>query len=305
MLVAASFLAASSGLLLAVTPSQPTPSLNKSQKKEYRDKVRRRLERLGECDRLPACDQCAAAQHALLDGSERAPLTKGARDVHNRAMALCVGEPRVVEALFEEVAAAGVASESSYAVLMRALVDAGELAEAAHVLRRLIATESFLPRVNSPRPASAALSGGLCHLAPSPFPCRHSSKPAPRYKLTPCSELAPPAGAHVRAAATRARGVRRTAPRARPVAHAAASGGRVHASRAWRADPDARARGRCVALTAAHAHAHACARAHARLPAAHQHLADRQWPDSGVGLASRTCLASRTTPPRGKAAPRT
>ena len=155
LVAAAGLLAATSGLLVAVTPSQPTLSLSsKAQKKEYREL----LSRLHECEQLPACDQCAAAQHALIDGAQGAPLSKGGRDVHNRAMALCVAEPRVVEALFEEVAAAGVASESSYAVLMRALVGAGELAEASHLLRRLIDTESFLPRVRTCAPLLHALA---------------------------------------------------------------------------------------------------------------------------------------------------
>ena len=149
MLVAAAagLLAATSGLLVAVTPSQPAPSLStKAQRKEYREILTARLARLSECEQLPACDKCAAAQQALLDGAQRAPLSKAGCDVHNRAMALCVAEPRVVEALFEEVAAAGFVSESSYAVLLRALVDAGELAEASRVLRRLLATEIAPPR---------------------------------------------------------------------------------------------------------------------------------------------------------------
>lgn len=143
--------------LCAVPP--PTPA-SKATRRLYRAVLQRRLAMLDELEALPAgCERCSAAQRALVDVGDFVDLEVPVqRDVHNRAMALCVSEPRVVEALFEEVMGAGVATEATYAVLMRSLVEAGELGEAVRVLQRLLATESFLPRVRSCAPLLHALA---------------------------------------------------------------------------------------------------------------------------------------------------
>ena len=102
-----------------------SPRVIRGQKSHFKSVVASRLRRIEEIEgrELPQCEACVAARHAL-QGDVDVPASVNA---HNRAMALCAGELPEVQALFDELVAAGVANEGSYAALVRALVEAREV----------------------------------------------------------------------------------------------------------------------------------------------------------------------------------
>lgn len=129
---------------------------SKADRRAMKGKIRKYLVFIDGCGDSPCEHECAAALSILREmRDEGLPLQMHAQ---TKTMLLCAQRADVVQALFDELVEASIASEGSYAALIRCQVANGERHAALRTFLKLVDDEATPVRVRTCAPLLEALS---------------------------------------------------------------------------------------------------------------------------------------------------
>mmetsp|Transcript_18488 Transcript_18488/g.46315 ORF Transcript_18488/g.46315 Transcript_18488/m.46315 type:complete len:633 (-) Transcript_18488:458-2356(-) len=125
-----------------------------SAKRVIKERVARYTRQIEAFNNAPCDEECATAVQLLREmRAEGLPLPVHAQ---TKTMLLCTCQLQVVEALFEELVAAGVPTEGTYAALIRSQVACGARAAALQTLTKLMDDERWTVRLRTCAPLLSA-----------------------------------------------------------------------------------------------------------------------------------------------------